>query len=124
MSSKRPVYLNLTQIRLPLPGWVSILHRISGVLMVLSIPFLIYLFEVSLAGDAGHAQALAILDAVLVKLILMLLTWSLMHHLFAGIRYLLIDVEIGVQRTTTRRLSQGVLGLSVLVTLILWGFIW
>ena len=124
MSPKRPVYLNLIQIRLPLPGFVSILHRVSGVLMVLGIPFGLYLLEVSLRGDAGYAAAQAMLDGVAVKLILMVLTWSLMHHLLAGIRYLLIDLDIGVERAATRKLAWAVLGISIGLTLLLWGALW
>ncbi|MGB0712963.1 MAG: succinate dehydrogenase, cytochrome b556 subunit [Gammaproteobacteria bacterium] len=124
MSPKRPVYLNLIQIRLPLPGIVSIMHRISGVLMVLAIPLALYVLDLSLSGAEGYAQAAAILDAVLVKLILMVLTWSIMHHLFAGIRYLLIDIDIGVERDSTRKLAWGVLGASIVMTLILWGGLW
>ena len=122
-SSKRPVYLNLVQIRLPLPGFISILHRVSGVLMVLSIPFCIYLLELSLRNDAGYAAAQAMLDGVPAKLVIMLLTWSLMHHLLAGIRYLLIDLDIGVERAAARKLSWAVLGISIGLTLILWGML-
>ncbi|MGB0720897.1 MAG: succinate dehydrogenase, cytochrome b556 subunit [Gammaproteobacteria bacterium] len=124
MSPKRPVYLNLIQIRLPLPGIVSIMHRISGVLMVLAIPLALYVLDLSLSGDEGYAQAVATLDAVLVKLILMVLTWSIMHHLFAGIRYLLIDIDIGVERDATRKLAWAVLAASIVMTLILWGGLW
>ena len=124
MSPKRPVYLNLAQIRLPLPGFVSILHRISGVLMVLSLPFLVYLLDVSLRGDAGYVQALVVLDHTAVKLVLMILSWSLAHHVLAGIRYLLIDLDVGVARDATRRLSWAVLGGSLVLTLMLWGGLW
>lgn len=124
MAPKRPVYLNLVQIRLPLPGFVSILHRVSGVLMALSIPFLIYLLDLSLRDDAGYAQALGILDHGLVKLTLMLLSWSLVHHLLAGLRYLFMDVDLGVERVAARRSSWAVLGVSVVLTLLLWGGIW
>src|SRR5215213_5294047 len=93
----RPKYLSLPailfQIRLPLPGWVSILHRVSGALLVF--PFtawLLYLLDVSLASEQGFAHINAYLQLPIVKLAALLFIWALCHHFCAGIRYLLLDV--------------------------------
>ncbi len=117
----RPVFLNLIKIRLPIAGIMSIIHRATGVLMVLSIPLLIYLFDLSLSGADGFAEAKAILDTGLVKLILFLMLWALMHHLLAGIRYLLIDIDIGVDKPLFRQTALAVTVAAPVVALILLG---
>lgn len=97
-STKRPKYLNLLKIRLPIPGIASIAHRISGVLMFLAIPLLVYLLHLSSISESGYLEVIGLMDAPLAKLIILILAWSAFHHLFAGIRYLLIDMDIGVEK--------------------------
>jgi len=94
----RPFFLNLLKIRLPIPGIVSIFHRISGVFLFLAIPCFVYLLDLSLQGEQGFHQATDLLSMPVVKLILLILTWSLVHHLFAGIRFLLTDFDIGLSK--------------------------
>ncbi len=101
-NSKRPVFLNLLKIKLPLMGLVSIGHRITGVLLFLSIPVLLYLLGLSLSGEAGFSQSVAITQSLIFKLFAILVIWSLMHHLFAGIRYLLLDLDIGIDLPQAR----------------------
>ena len=118
MQDTRPVFLELWRIRLPASGYVSILHRISGVLMVLSIPFAAWLFEHALSGPAGFEQAAAVLGSWPARLILLLLTWSLLHHLFAGIRFLLLDLHIGLDRATARHSAVTAIAAGVIATLL------
>ena len=113
----RPFYLNLIKIRLPIPGVVSIMHRISGVLMFIAIPLIIYLFELSLRDEAGFAQAADILAHPLSRLILLGLIWALLHHLFAGIRFLLTDFDIGLDKSQSRITAWTVIVLEVLAML-------
>ena len=101
-ATKRPVHLTLTKRRLPVGGVMSIIHRLTGVLMFVSIPLLIYLLDCSLISAQGFAEAVHLLHTPLGKLMLFGLMWSLMHHLLAGIRYLLIDVDLGVDKATAR----------------------
>ena len=101
-SDGRPKYLNLIKIRLPVPGIASIAHRISGVLMFLAIPLLVYAFHLSATSEAGYAQVTGMLEQPVIKLLILLLAWSVFHHLFAGIRYLLIDIDIGIDRQSSR----------------------
>ena len=122
--AERPRFLNLMKIRLPLPGVLSILHRISGVLMVLAIPFLIYLLDLSLRDAEGFSAAAGVLDMVIIKLGLAVIVWGLFHHLFAGIRYLLLDMDIGVEKQQARTSSWIVFGVSIVVALIVLGVIW
>ncbi|HEB95427.1 MAG TPA: succinate dehydrogenase, cytochrome b556 subunit [Sedimenticola thiotaurini] len=102
MINNRPVFLNLFQFRFPIAAIMSVGHRASGVLMVLAFPFLVYILDLSLQGEAGFAAAREILQSLPVRLVLFLLLWALMHHLLAGIRFLLIDFDIGVGREQAR----------------------
>ncbi|WP_018954395.1 succinate dehydrogenase, cytochrome b556 subunit [Thioalkalivibrio sulfidiphilus] len=120
----RPVFLNLFKIRLPVPGVASIAHRISGVLLFLAIPLFLFIFQRSLQGEAGYAEALALLRHPLVMLISLVLLWSLLHHWLAGIRYLLIDVDVGVERTAARKSAWTVLVLAPVLTVIILGVLW
>lgn len=100
--ASRPRYLNLIQIHLPVTGFASIAHRVTGVLLFLLIPLLLYLFELSLESEEGFLRVTAILTSLPVRLVFVLLAWSLAHHLFAGIRYLFIDIDIGVELPAAR----------------------
>jgi succinate dehydrogenase / fumarate reductase cytochrome b subunit len=113
----RPKYLNLAQIRLPLPGWVSILHRISGALLVF--PFtawLLYMLDVSLASAAGFETMRGYLGLPLVKLGMLVFIWAFCHHLCAGIRYLFLDLNKGIELGPARASSAAVLVVSLLLT--------
>lgn len=120
-TNKRPVFLNLLRIRQPPAAVLSIGHRISGVLMVLLLPWLIYLFDLSLRDPTSYAQVSTWFDGIAGKLLLALLTWMLAHHLLAGIRFLLLDVHWGVDRTSARRSAWVVNVLGVLVALVVFG---
>jgi len=102
MSEQRPVYLNLIKIRLPLPGIISFAHRITGVLLFLSLPFAVYLLDLSIESEQSFAKVQQILNQPVMLFVQILLLWSLAHHFFAGIRFLLIDAEIGVDKSQAR----------------------
>lgn len=121
MNQNRPVYLNLIKIRLPIPGVMSIIHRITGVVMFLAIPLLIYMLSLSLSSPEGFAEAKALIHSLFGKLVLLGLFWSLIHHLLAGIRYLLIDVDVGVDKPYFRTTAWVVVLLAPVLALILLG---
>ncbi|MDJ0807284.1 MAG: succinate dehydrogenase, cytochrome b556 subunit [Gammaproteobacteria bacterium] len=100
--TQRPVFLNLLKIKLPLMGLVSIGHRITGVVLFLSIPLLLYLLGLSLSGPEGFAQTAAIVQSIGFKLLAFVLFWALLHHLLAGIRYLLLDLDVGIDLPEAR----------------------
>jgi succinate dehydrogenase / fumarate reductase, cytochrome b subunit len=102
MPQRRPFFLNLLVIRLPVAGFMSILHRVTGVLLVLAIPGLLWLLQHSLASPAGFAETRAWLGCALGKIGLFLLLWALSHHLLAGLRYLLLDLDLGIHRPAYR----------------------
>jgi succinate dehydrogenase / fumarate reductase cytochrome b subunit len=117
----RPVFLNLFKIRLPIAGIMSIIHRVTGVVMVLAIPVLIYLLDLSLSGPEGFSDAKDLFASGFIKLILFLFLWGLMHHLLAGIRYLLIDIDIGVEKPLFRHAARAVILVAPVLALILMG---
>jgi succinate dehydrogenase / fumarate reductase cytochrome b subunit len=98
MTTRRsaPVYLDLFRIHFPVGAVTSIVHRIAGVLLILFLPFLIYLLDLSLQDEAGFRQAGAWLQNGWIKSLATLVVWSLSHHFLSGIRFLLTDVGIGV----------------------------
>ncbi|MBT2971366.1 MAG: succinate dehydrogenase, cytochrome b556 subunit [gamma proteobacterium symbiont of Ctena orbiculata] len=120
-TNPRPVFLNLFKIRLPMAGVMSIIHRATGVLMVLAIPLLIYLLDLSLSGSEGFAAAKGLFASGLAKLILFLFLWGLMHHFLAGIRYLLIDIDVGVEKPLFRQTAWAVTVAAPLLALVLLG---
>lgn len=121
--TKAPKYLNLFKIKLPIPGMVSIAHRISGVLMFLAIPFSAYVLDLSVRSPEGYEQALQLLSMPLIKLALIVIGWSICHHLYAGIRYLLIDVDIGVELQHARMSAWVVMGAALLSTAVIIGMV-
>ncbi|VAW54298.1 Succinate dehydrogenase cytochrome b-556 subunit [hydrothermal vent metagenome] len=102
MSDKRPVYLNLLKIRLPLTGIISFAHRITGVILFLALPFAVYLLDLSIESEQSFAEVQSILSQPIMLLVQILLLWSIAHHFFAGIRFLLIDAEIGVEKSQAK----------------------
>lgn len=120
----RPKYLDLTQIRLPLPGLVSILHRISGALLFLALPFLLWLLEASLESQETYAAFHAVANRPLTKLVFLVLAWAYFHHIAAGIRHLALDVHIGVDLPQARATSVAVFAVSLLLTVVAGVLIW
>lgn len=119
MTKRRPKHLDLAQIRLPLPGFVSILHRVSGAALFLSLPFLLYLFASSVGSPETFDSYKAVVAHPLVKLVLLGLLWSYLHHFCAGIRYLFLDLDKGVDLPAARASAWTVLAVSLPLTLIL-----
>ena len=121
IKKQRPKNLDLTSIKLPLPGKLSILHRVSGVGIFLMLPLLLWIFQASVSSPESFAAFKAVAGLPLVKLILAGLTWAYMHHFCAGIRYLLLDVHVGVDLQSARRSAGIVFAVSLTLTVILWG---
>lgn len=111
----RPVYLNLLQIRLPIGGLVSIIHRITGVFLVISLPVALYLLDLSLDNHANFQKAQDLLFSAPGKIILTLLAAIFLQHLFSGIRHLFIDIDIGVGKHTARKSAWATLLLTIIV---------
>ena len=110
--TRRPKHLNLLKIRLPITGIVSIFHRISGVILFFSLPFAIYLLALSLRGSETFLQASEFFDNGIVKLLSVIVIYSLAHHFFAGLRFLLLDLDIGLSLKNARLTAWLVLTLG------------
>lgn len=113
----RPVYLDLLRIHLPLAGWVSILHRVSGALLFVALPFGVWALSVSLSGETGFRRVADWVAHPLARLCVLGLVWAFAHHLFAGVRHLALDVHWGVDLRRARQSSLAVMLATGLVTL-------
>lgn len=124
----RPKYLSLQallfELRLPLAGWISILHRLSGVLLFVSALWLLFLLDRSLSSAAGFASIERYLSFAVVKLSLLVLVWAYCHHLCAGIRFLLLDLHKGIDKASARRSSIVVLVVSLALTAVFGAKLW
>lgn len=121
IKKQRPKNLDLTTIRLPLPGKLSILHRVSGAGLFLCLPILLWLFQSSVTSAETFAVFKAVAGNFLVKVILAGLIWAFMHHFCAGIRYLLLDVHVGLDKEAANLSSKIVFAVSLILTAVLWG---
>ena len=116
--ANRPQFRNIhvTEIaryRLPLAGFVSILHRISGLLMFVLLPFILYLLENSLTSEDTFAYLKGFAQYPFVKLIILALSWAYLHHFCAGLRHLLMDVHVGLDKESAKNSALGVFAVSI-----------
>lgn len=120
MTKQRPKHLALHEIRLPLAGFASILHRISGAGLFLMLPLLIWLLQLSLSTTQSNVELFsAVTGNWLVKLVLLGLLWAFLHHFCMGIRILLIDIHIGVEKQQAHNSAMTVMVVSLALTAIL-----
>jgi len=127
----RPVFRNIhvTDIvayRLPPAGWVSILHRISGALLFVLLPFLVWLLDVSLTSEISYERftnafiaGVGFMPAFLIKLVVFALIWAYLHHFIAGVRHLWMDATHSVSQSQGHLSALITLGSSLLLTLVL-----
>ncbi len=130
-TSPRPVFRNIhvTQLasyRLPPAGIVSILHRVSGALMFVLMPLIIWLFDTSLSSEvsferftAAFTAGIGVVPGVLIKLVVLALIWSYLHHLIAGVRHLWMDMTHSVSKEQGHSSAIATLVSSVALTLLL-----
>lgn len=122
---RRPVYLNLVAIRLPLPGIVSFLHRVSGAaLFLFGIPLVLCAMQTSLESAESFASLQSMFAHPLAKLVMIGLLWAYLHHFFAGIRFLLLDLHVGDDLAPARQSSVVVVVASLALTLLIAARLW
>ena len=133
LAKKRPEFRNinaftdLTTYRLPPAGIVSILHRVSGVVMFLLLPFIIWMFDTSVSSEISFARFKAAFNSGLgfapgwfLKLVALALIWAYLHHFIAGIRHLWMDVShAAVNKHFGQNSALATLAISILLTLVL-----
>ncbi len=124
MNNQRPKHLALHLIKLPLSGIVSILHRISGLLLFIALPLLLLMLQYSLASIETYTQLMAVLANPLLKLLLLGLLWAFLHHFCAGLRYLAIDLHFVRDLAQARNSSKLVLLVSLILTVFLGAKLW
>lgn len=129
---KRPEFRNihalkdLPSYRLPPAGWVSILHRISGAIMFLLLPFIIWMFDVSVSSEISFIKfksafefGMLGLPGVIWKLLALAIIWAYVHHLIAGLRHLWMDARHAVSKEFGKSSAIFTLTLGSLITLAL-----
>ncbi len=125
---KRFTNIHVTDIlryRLPAAGMVSILHRISGAMMFLLLPFILYLFDLSITSEISFTYLAGFASHWFVKLLILALSWAYLHHFCAGVRHLVMDLHIGLSKEGAAKSARSVffvsVPLAVLVALKLFG---
>ena len=131
-SGKRPEFRNinafqdLPNYRLPPAGWVSILHRISGAIMFILMPFIIWMFDASVSSEISFAKftsafslGIGFVPGWLIKLVTLALIWAYLHHFIAGVRHIWMDVNHAVSKEFGRSSALVTLSLGSLLTLAL-----
>ena len=132
LSRKRPEFRNinafkdLTTYRLPAAGWVSILHRVSGALMFLLLPLIVWLFDTSVSSElsyerfsAAFSAGIGFVPGWLFKLVVLAIIWAYLHHLIAGLRHLYMDARHAVTKQFGKSSAIATLVLSIGLTLVL-----
>lgn len=118
MKDQRPVFFNLTQIQMPVGSLTSITHRVTGILLALGIPFAIYLLQISLQDPRGYMEAVRLFDQPIFEVVALLFIWALAHHLLAGVRHLLSDIDVGSHLPAARTSAWIVNCSAVLIALL------
>ena len=129
--AKRPEFRNINALtdlptyRLPAAGWVSILHRISGALMFILMPFIIWMFDTSVSSEISFARfaaaftvGIGFVPGWFVKLVTLGLIWAFLHHFIAGVRHLWMDINHAVSKEFGRSSAITTLTLSIVLTVV------
>jgi succinate dehydrogenase / fumarate reductase cytochrome b subunit len=124
MSKARPKHLNLLQIRQPAPAIVSILHRISGAALFLFIWLFLSGLQRTLVSPESFADMKATFAHPLVKLLALGFIWAYLHHTFAGVRHLGLDLRFGIDLPKARASAFAVLIVSLTLTVVIGVMLW
>jgi len=124
MNKTRPKHLAIHKIKLPLPGIVSILHRISGAALFVALPLLLFILDQSLRSIETYTNLTEVLSHPILKLVLLGLMWAFLHHFCAGLRYLAIDLHMLSHISAARSSSKWVMLISLSLTIVLGVKLW
>ncbi|WP_410010856.1 succinate dehydrogenase, cytochrome b556 subunit [Shewanella sp. NFH-SH190041] len=124
MKKQRPVHLDLQTIRFPATAIASILHRISGVIMLFAIGILLWLLNTSLSSSDGFAEVIAMMQAPIVKLMLWGILTALGYHLLAGIRHLVMELGEGEELSAGLMSAKLTFVLAILLSIIAGFWLW
>jgi succinate dehydrogenase / fumarate reductase, cytochrome b subunit len=109
---------------MPVPAFVSILHRVSGAVLFLALPGLLAWWQCSLGSTDSFNASKAFVANPLAKLVIIGLVWAYLHHVCAGIRHLASDIDLGTELKSARMGSWLVLAVSIVLTLLIGARIW
>ena len=115
----RPVYLNLVKIKLPISGIISIFHRLTGVLLFLAIPVSLYLLQLSITDGTSFQYVTSLMLEPITRFFILLIVWSFVHHLFTGIRFLLIDMELFLEKESAKFSAWAVVVIEAVTMLVI-----
>jgi succinate dehydrogenase / fumarate reductase, cytochrome b subunit len=118
LTKTAPRFLTLWNIRFPVGAIASIGHRVSGVLLLLTLPLLALALERSLRSAVDYAQLLDILRSRAIAPVMIVAIWALAHHVFAGIRHLLMDIGIGAPLSQARASAQAAIAAALIAALL------
>jgi succinate dehydrogenase / fumarate reductase cytochrome b subunit len=122
---RRPKYVDLNLAHLPPPGLVSIFHRITGLALFFPIvPALIFLLGATLGSEDGYRYWREFFAQPAVKFVMLGVVWAYAHHFFAGIRYLFLDVHVGIAKQPARTSAYAVLVAGLVTTLLVGWCYW
>lgn len=116
---KRPKNLNLLSVKFPLSALMSVGHRAAGILLFLLLPYCLYLLQLSLHNETDFLLVKEQLQSPVAKLLVLIVFWALVHHFLAGIRYFLLDVDVGIAKKSAQKTALFVMASSFIMTLIL-----
>ena len=119
--TKRFTNIHITDIlryRLPVSGIVSILHRVSGAMMFLMLPFILYIFELSITSEISFAVLQGFVRHWFVKLLILGISWGYLHQFCAGIRHLVMDAHIGLSKEGAAKSARSVFFVSIPLALL------
>ena len=122
--TNRPKYLNLVQIRMPVTAVVSIMHRASGAALFLALPLLLWWWQLSLTSMDTFSAFRTMVAQAPVKIVLLALLWAYLHHLCAGIRHLVMDLDLATELALARFTSMLVLAVSIGLTAVIGLLLW
>jgi succinate dehydrogenase / fumarate reductase cytochrome b subunit len=111
--------VDATQYRLPLAAKLSILHRASGILMFVLLPFIIWMFDKSVSSEISYEEFTSVLASPLAKLVVLALIWSYLHHFCAGVRHLWMDATHSVTKEQGKSSAVVSFAISLLLTVAL-----
>ena len=121
---RRPLWFNLSPLNLPIPGLVSISHRVSGALLFLGLIWFLFLLDMSLGSETGFARFQAYVAHPVVKIPMLVFLWAYLHHLCAGVRHLFLDIGKGVDLATARMSAFAVFVAGLALTAFIGAKLW
>jgi succinate dehydrogenase / fumarate reductase cytochrome b subunit len=125
-SKSRPKFLDLFILgpKMSITAKISILHRVSGVLLFLATPFFLYVLHKSLVSATFYDSLYGVVSNPIIKLVYLVLVWAFMYHLCSGVRFLFMDIHKGVEITTAKNTAKLVVVISIILTIILGVLVW